>query len=180
MMSLRTASCLALLAAFACGCDAAPPPPVEETPPEIATNLERLPGILADISPDAEVVLYEGLPSGFWEPARREEALRKPTIERYGYRLYDKPLPLVENDRDELTAIFRSQNSFAPLRQGKECGGFFPEYSLEWTAGGKTTVALISLECGEAKLHSERGELYCDLSAAAATKLKKLLSRYVR
>ncbi len=41
--------------------DGAPPPP-------ITTNFDRLPTVLAGIPKTGVALLYEGLPSEFWEP----------------------------------------------------------------------------------------------------------------
>ncbi|MCC7422713.1 MAG: hypothetical protein IT428_20730 [Planctomycetaceae bacterium] len=161
---------------FLAGC-AKPPAVIDEIPPEISTSFERLPGILSSIRGPQDVVLREGLPSGFWEPELRVQALReRATIERHGYRLYDARLPATEEDCAQLTAIFASSTSFAPRRSAKQCGGFYPEYGIDWNTGEETTTALISLECGEVKLHSPKSDLYCDLSPAAASKLKSLLT----
>lgn len=177
MSNHRWLPCGLLLVPLLAGCSQAPNV-IEEAPPNIPTSFERLPQILESIRSGSGMAVYLGLPSVFWEPALRERELReKPTIERAGYRLYDMPLQLPDEDRARLTALFGSTASFAPHRGGKPCGGFNPDYCVEWSSDGETTTALISVECGEVKFHSSKGELYCDFSPSASATAKAALER---
>jgi hypothetical protein len=162
------------------GCTARPEVAVEEEPPPATdTNFDRLADILGGISSAGEVLLYEGLPSEFWEPELRARELRqKETVRLQGYPFYDEAQQMPATDAAALTVLLSARESFARYNSRKSCGGFQPEYCLEWTTGEAGTQALISLECGEVKLYGPRGELYCDLAAAAVQKLKQVLSPY--
>jgi hypothetical protein len=172
----RAGLSIALLA----GCTAPPDVAIEEEPPPaINTNFDRLGDILSGISGAGDLLLYEGLPSEFWEPQLRQKALKEEeTIALHGYAVYDDARQLPAEEADPLTSLLSTKESFAPRRAGKACGGFQPEFCLEWTGGGAATQALISLECGEVKLFGPKGELYCDLVPAASQKLKPLLTRH--
>jgi hypothetical protein len=171
----RAALSIALLA----GCTAPPDVAIEEEPPPaINTSFDRLADVLSGIG-GGDVLLYEGLPSEFWEPRLRQRALKEEeTIALHGYAVHDYARQLPEEDAGSLTVLLSSKESFAPYRAGKSCGGFQPEFCLEWKADGGRTQVLISLECGEAKLFGPKGELYCDLLPAASQKLKRLLLRH--
>src|SRR5262245_16010834 len=172
----RAALSIALLA----GCTAPPDVAIEEEPPPaINTSFDRLGDVLSGIAGGGDLVLYEGLPSEVWEPHLRQKALKEEeTIVLHGYAVYDDAQQLPTEDAGSLTVLLSTNESFAPYRAGKACGGFQPEFCLEWKVDGAATQALISLECGEAKLFGPKGELYCDLVPAASQKLKPLLTRY--
>ncbi len=167
---------VALLTGCSQGADVAVP---YEPPPPTDTNFDRLAEVLAGIPDGGEVLIYEGLPSEFWEPELRLRELKEQeTIEVHGYPVYDDLQTMPEADAGELTRLFTAKESFARYRSQKPCGGFQPEFCLQWNEGEAATVALISMECGEVKLYGPRGELHCDLAPAAVQTLKALLLRY--
>jgi hypothetical protein len=151
----------------------------EESPLATDTNFDRLADILSGIPGAGDMFLYGGLPSEFWEPELRQTALREAeTTVLHGYTVYDDARLLPVEDARLLTALLSAKESFARYRAGKSCGGFQPEFCLEWKVGEAATEALISLECGEVKLFGPKGELYCDLVPVALQKLKPLLTRH--
>jgi hypothetical protein len=171
---------LILGAALLAGCTRAPIAEIpHEKPAQVSTDLVRLKLILDGISASKEVMLYEGLPSEFWEPQLRErEVNRKKTIGLHGYRFYDDRLPLQGSDADQFTALFSDRRSFQRYRSQKACGGYHPDYCIEWKKGDASTRALICLECGEVKFFAAQSQLYCDLSREAGQKLAQWLSSY--
>ncbi len=177
-MSLRGLFVLAVLWLVGCNqevkvaVDITPPPPIE-------TNFDRLPTILAGIPKTGVALLYEGLPSDFWEPQLLEQELaRTKTIRLHGYPFYEELLALQGTDGEQFTALFSARTSFTKYTDGKKGGGFHANYCLEWKTGEETTHVVIALECGEVKMFGPKSELHCDLSQEAAQKLRQLLSRY--
>ncbi len=177
-MSLRGLFVLAAL--WVVGCrqeikvefDGVPPPPIE-------TNFDRLPTLLAGIPKTGVSLLFEGLPSVFWEPQLLEQELaRTKTIKLHGYPFYEELLALQETDGEQITALFAAQTSFAKYTDGKKGGGFQADYGLEWRTAEGSTHAIICLEIGEVELYGPKSELHCDISPEAAQKLRQLLSRY--
>lgn len=154
---------------------------VEDAPPKQAdTNFDRLPMLLADIQ-TKEVLLYEGLPSQFWEPRLREEQLREnQTVEIHGHPFYDDVLTLDKDACEQLTAIFITPNSFEKYRVDKQCSGYHPDFCLEWSSSGASTQCLISLECGEVEIFGPKGEMHCDFSQKAGQNLRQLLWRHTK
>jgi len=150
-----------------------------EAPIQTSTKFERLPSILAGIQKSGDISLYEGLPSEFWEPQLLEQELdQKKTIKLHGYPFYEERLAFRGTDAERFTALLSARRSFMPFRGPKECGGYHPDYCIEWKTGGAATHALICLECGDVKLFGPRGELYCNLGHEAGQKLAQLLRPY--
>src|SRR4051812_48116871 len=168
---------LMVTAALFAGCAQAPNVEVEQEQPEpISTDFGRLPSVLEGIRQSGEVVLYEGLPSEFWEPQLLErEVNRKKTIRLRGYSFYDERVALRPADAEQFTALFSAKGSFKRYRGPKVCGGYHPDYCVEWKAGDAATRALICLECGEVKIFGPQAELHCDLSPDAGQRLAQWL-----
>ena len=150
----------------------------ESAPPAISASFERLPSLLAEIK-GSDVTLHEGLPDNFWEPELRgKELQRTKTIRIRSYPFYEEKLPLKEADSRQLTATLSAPGSFAPYSGAKSSGEYNPDYCRTWKASGGETLAMISLECAEAKLYGPNLELHCDLSSPAAEQLKQLFQAY--
>ena len=167
--------CVLLLA----GCGHKAPAPVDRPPPAPAsTDFSRLTSAIAAIQP-GEVILYEGLPSQFWEPQQRETELRQSqTIELHGYPFYEELLPLQKSDAEQLTALFTAPGSFQTYSANKKCSEFHVDYGLEWNSAEGKTAAFVSLECGEVEIFGPKGSLRCDFSDAAAQTIKQLLKHH--
>jgi hypothetical protein len=171
---------LLFTAALLAGCAQAPSVTLEyEQPKKTSTDFARLPAVLEGIPKSEHVMLYEGLPSEFWEPQVLERELKEKKTKRLnGYPFYDEERALEGADAERFTALFSAKGSFKRYRGEKACGGFHPDYCVEWKAGEAATRALICLECGEVKLFHERSDLHCDLVAEASEKLAQWLKPY--
>jgi hypothetical protein len=171
---------LILAASLFAGCSQASRIEVEyEQPQKTDANFADLPRVLAGIPKARDLILYEGLPSEFWEPELRERELsQKETINLHGCRFYAEPIAPRGTDGERLTAIFSSAKSFKPYDGNKRCSGYYPEYCVDWKAGEAVTQALICLECAEVKMFGPECELHCDLSKEAEHVLSQLLSPY--
>lgn len=157
---------------------------VDETPPAaVSTDFARLPDILAGVQKTDKVLLYEGLPSEFWEPQlRQQELIQKETLDVHGYAVYEEQLTPSGADAEQLSSLLSSRESYQPSDNSNrnKCGGFTAEFCVEFTAGETTTQLLICLECGDVMLFGPQSELHCNLSPAAAQRLKQLLSSYLK
>ena len=69
----------------------------------------------------------------------------------HGYPFYEQPLSLTSDDSAKLTALFSAPGIFQRFQSRKKCGGFDPDFCLEWKTDAATT-RVISLECEEATL----------------------------
>ncbi len=171
---------LLLAAILFAGCSQATQIQGEPEPPQKTdTDFARLPQLLAGIPKSGDILLHEGLPSEFWEPELREQELtQKKTITFHGYPFYEEQRTLQGTDSEPFTALFSSKASFKRYDEKKRCGGYSPDYAIEWKAGEAATQALICLECGEVKMFGPKYELYCDLSIEARQRLTQLLRSY--
>jgi hypothetical protein len=162
------------------GCGPAPKPAVAPDQPEpSSTDFARLLPVLEGIRGSGAVALYEGLPSEFWEPQLREQKLsQKQTVRLHGYTFYDHRRALPPAAAERFTALFRAKGSFQGYRSTKACGGYHPDYCLEWSTGASATRGLVCLECGEVKFFGPAAALHCDLTPQAAQRVKQWLSTY--
>jgi hypothetical protein len=125
------------------------------------------------------VVLYEGLPHQMYEAHLLEEERRsKPVHDLDGYPFYQEPLKLTAEDANRLSEVLGESATYKPFSGEKKCGGFHPDYAVEWQVGANRYRALICLGCHEAKLFGPGLESRNDLDRAAYEKLQKLLNSY--
>jgi hypothetical protein len=133
----------------------------------------------ASISQATEITLYEGLPHQFYEPrAHLAETKAKPTIELNGFPFYRETLELLPADADKLKAILARSRSFQPFSGEKKCGGFHPDYAVEWSVRGERYRCLVCLGCQEARVQVPQGVTTYDLERDAFSRLKQLLMPY--
>jgi hypothetical protein len=143
------------------------------------TRFDRRKPIFATIRNADRLILYEGLPhKGYEEPEFAEATRAKQSTELHGYPFYAELLQLREDDEMRLKALLGDERSFQPYRGPKACGGFHPDYGIEWQLGGDTYRALICFGCGEAKVYGPGGGLYCDITAGAFEQIKTVLRPY--
>jgi hypothetical protein len=123
------------------------------------------------------LVLYEGLPHPMYEAqALASEKKAKPTVTLHGFRFYREPLDLKPGDDDRLRALLGNPHSFSTYSGEKKCGGFHPDYAVEWTAGGQTYQALICFGCFEARIYGPKGGTTYDVGADVQQQFKDLLT----
>jgi hypothetical protein len=141
------------------------------------------PGAEADRSPFATVsraeklTLYEGLPHPGYEPKVVEsERKTKETFDLHGYAFYREPLALTPVDAGKLKVILGDPARFAPFAGEKKCGGFHPDYAVEWAVDGQVYQCLFCFGCGEVKMYGPLGETRFDL--ADAKSLRGVLMPY--
>ena len=100
-----------------------------------------------------EVRLYEGLPHQMFErDLLAAERRTKAVVELDGYPFYQEPLTLAPQDAESLFARLGNPAAYRAWLGPKLCGGFHPDYAVEWHVGGSRYRALICLGCGEFKL----------------------------
>ncbi len=135
--------------------------------------------LLTSCSRDAETItLYEGLPHQGYESKTLEAEKKKPTIEFLKYPFYKTPLKMEKGDAAILSAILSDPNSFVKWSGEKKCGGFHPDYAIEWGNEPETSVTLICFGCGEVKTIHQNEESRFDISSKAEHSLASLLKKY--
>jgi hypothetical protein len=133
----------------------------------------------ASISQSKTLTLYEGLPHQFNEPhAVLAEKKAKPTVERDGFTFYSETLDLSAGDAGELKALLANPHSFEPFSGEKKCGGFHPDYAVEWSVADKLYRCLLCFGCHEARIHGPLGATTYDIETATFKHLKQMLTPY--
>jgi hypothetical protein len=124
-------------------------------------------------------VLYEGLPHQTFERELLARELRsQKTVRHHGYPFYQEPLPLSATDAREVTRVFADPASFHAWGGPKTCGGFHPDYCMEWHAGGEVYQSLICFGCREVKVFGPGAQLYLDIDTTAKPRLEAILRSY--
>jgi hypothetical protein len=126
-----------------------------------------------------KILLFEGLPHQLFAAELLEQELRtKKTVNVHAFPFYEEPLELKQADATELTLVFRDRKSFKSYHGLKACGGFHPDYCVEWHIGQEIDRALICFGCHEVMLFGSGSELYCDMADKASERLWGLLEPY--
>jgi hypothetical protein len=160
---MQLARVAVLSAVLTAGADAHPhvEPPVEESKAERDALLTS-----------KTLTLSEGLPHPAKEAAAfaREEK-RRDTLTLADFKFY-KPELKPDPARDQrLRQIISDPASLAMWTQ-KRCGGFHPDWSVNWRSGRKDIHALVCFGCKELMILSPEQQLRYNLTPAAFKKLQ--------
>lgn len=163
--------------------DPPPAPPNPPKPREPDRGFSHLQSLLAAVWKADRIVLLEGLPHPQWQTKQLEQELRThETIKVHEFPFYLEPLSLEKGDAEELIILFHDPNSFLKKAEGskgmKFCGGFHPDYALEFRVGADTYHALVCLGCGEIQIRNSEVSAYCDVSSSAHAQFKSILEPY--
>lgn len=125
------------------------------------------------------VALYEGLPHQLFEKSLLEEERRtRAVVEWNDYPLYPEPLALNAGDAERLTALLGDPVAYQPWKGEKLCGGFHPDYAVEWHVGARRYRALVCLGCGEFTLSGGWGLSRYNMHRTTGEALADLLRGY--
>ncbi len=125
------------------------------------------------------IALFEGLPHPHWENELLDSERRsKKTTEIAGSFFYEEALPLNQADAHRLKELYCNQTSFTPLVGMKACGGFHPDYCIEWSDVRERYLVQICFGCHEMKTFFNGKELYCDIGQQAYDEFEKILTKY--
>lgn len=170
---MRTPITLSVVSILGCGGTAATGP--VKTPSDLAAAHSKWAKAIANA--DA-VTLYEGLPHQFYdEEALKKDAQEKQTVHHHGFPFYAETLSLSQGDAAKLKHLASDTDSYTVATGTKKCGGFHPDYCVEWKGGGEIYRMLICFGCGEVKFYGPGVELYCD-SAHVRGGLAEVLRAY--
>jgi len=127
------------------------------------------------------VTLHEGLPHPSQETtAFEKEKKSKQTVELDAHSFYRKALDLKEEDVPKLKRLLGDSSSFEAFSGEKKCGGFHPDYGVEWSLGGEVHRCLICFGCQEALVSGPGGSKRYDIQREAFDRLKAMLTPYRR
>jgi hypothetical protein len=109
---------------------------------------------------------------------REEERRTRAVQELHGYPFYQEPLALAGEDAKRLSEVLGASGAYRTFSGEKKCGGFHPDYAVEWQVGADRFRALICFGCHEVKLFGPELESRHDLDRAAYERLQELLKGY--
>ena len=128
------------------------------------------------------IVLYEGLPHQMFEKRLLEEERgTKAVQEVQGFPFYREKLKLKDMDATRLSEVLSNTEKLGRVPvpgMVKRCGGFHPDYAVEWSQGEKRFQALICFGCGDVRLFGSGDYAERDLHEEVNAELKKLLLVY--
>lgn len=131
------------------------------------------------ISGGRRIAVYEGLPHPYSEPRLyAAERKTKGFVERHGFPFYDAAARPGEAEEKTLTALCGNPATFSRWEGEKACGGFHPDWCLEWPGDGGVHRLLICFGCGEGRLFGPERELRVELSRGTKGKLFDLLKPF--
>ncbi len=154
-------------------CAKAPP-----EPRDVNTNYDNYSALVAGIGRATKVVLYEGLPHQWSEEPAFQQEIRKPHVVLHEYPFYTELLELKPEDAYELVQTVTNVANFTPWAGYKKCGGYHPDYALEWHTTDGVYRCLVCLGCYEVKVFGPQSELYCDMTPETKQRLKALFKPY--
>ena len=124
------------------------------------------------------LMLHEGLPHPFDEEALLNKEKSKPYEDLHGYAFYSELLSLTDDDTKRVSEMLGNPATYKQFRGEKKCGGFHPDYAVEWTTNGFCYMIFLCFGCGEAKVFASGTEYRFDLDGGAAATLKEILKKY--
>jgi hypothetical protein len=143
------------------------------------TNLANHKPLAATVRAAKGLVIYEGLPHQTFQRKLLEKELKtKKTVQLHGFPFYADPQEPRKADAAALRKLLSSRASVERYSGMKYCGGFHPDYGVEWRAGKEVYRALVCFGCGELKMFGPKKRLHCDLSREGKEGLRKTLEGY--
>jgi hypothetical protein len=128
-----------------------------------------------------KLLLYEGLPHPIFEQRLfEEERTTKAITKLNGYPFYQQPLILALEHSKQLSEVLARTATYKSFSGEKRCGGFHPDFAVEWPNVKPLFQALICFGCREIKLWGPGIKSRNDLDAGAALKLQTTLLGYRR
>jgi len=143
-------------------------------PPYFVKNIKPL---MSGISHCKELVLYEGLP----HPEAHEELFtnelkEKRTIKLEGHAFYEEQVSPKEDLGERLRELCSDRANLGRYRGGKFCGGFHPDWCLEFRDDGRVYRVLVCFGCREAQIIGPDHKLMSELAKSGYTELHAVLS----
>lgn len=123
-----------------------------------------------------------GLAEGLPHPAKETElfsaeAQRKDTQQITGFFFYKPELKADPGTTEKLRQIIANSDNLTEWKE-KRCGGFHPDWSINWRRGWSKDHALICFSCDEIIYISGDYQLRYNLTDDAAKQLKALLAPF--
>lgn len=140
------------------------------------TQFESLAELRAAVRSASDVTILEGLPGMIRGGIPRCDSTK--IVELHGYWFFADPIRLRGKKAQPFANVVGDSLAFAQWGGAKQCGGFHPDFCLEWRRGQETHRALICFGCHEMKYYGPRAAVLCDVPSPDYKELKRLLEPY--
>jgi len=123
------------------------------------------------------IFVFEGLPHQMSEAKLlKAEKKRKDIIKIAGYPFYTPKIKVEGESLTALRTIISNSENYVQFRGEKRCGGFHPDYAVEWHDKDKLYSILFCYGCSEVLVVD--GKLTYRYDFEFTAELKKLLSAF--
>lgn len=134
---------------------------------------------LSCIGDASNLLLYEGLPHDWIEAELfAQEQQTKAIVHRNNFPFYQETLTPTPEDTEHLTDFFVAEDAFIPWKDWKRCGGFHPDFCLEWNLGSNIYRVLICFSCDEILISTPTASSKWDLRRSYKPFVYDSLIRY--
>ena len=123
------------------------------------------------------VFVYEGLPHQMFEAdLLKTEKKRKDTTTIASYPFYTPKSRVEGKAAAALQVIISDSDNYSQFSGEKRCGGFHPDYAIEWSDGDKAYSILFCYGCGEVLIVDGKNTYRYDFKFS--DDLKKIFSAF--
>lgn len=145
----------------------------------VLSETEALASLCKVVSQSSAAALLEGLPHpGFETEDFKVERQRSDVRLVASFPFYVRPLTLDLELQAALRATLSSTAALLPFTGEKLCGGFHPDYAVEWTGNEGQAHSLICFGCGEVVTAAAGSSVRSDLAGPAHVTLHRLLRKF--
>lgn len=137
-----------------------------ETAVENAEFLAKFNKYITIISQAKELEIFEGLPRGTKQQLKKIKDENK-TVEIDGWSFYAEPLKTKPSTIEDLRLALISYQLFEPYSGPKFCGGFHPDFCVEFKTDDKTYFVQICFGCEEAAFIAPSEKMVFDFNRTA-------------
>ncbi len=147
-------------------------------------NFKNHEALSESISKADKVELYEGLSRGMFtfkagEKDTLEDRLKKANaVKLHGFAFYQEALRVKPEDAKKLAELYADPQTFAPFRGYKKCGGFHPDFLIEWTLNGEKFSVMLCFGCHDMETIGPATTLFCQITPQGFEQFKTLLDTY--
>ena len=174
IMAIQRASFL-LIAFLVLGCTG-----TSENATRVETNFEfeRNADFVQGLRHADRMILHEGLPHHEEAELLATEKRTKSTRVLHGFPFYREALEVASTDDTEIRRLLGDTRSFEKSEGVRLCGGFHPDYAIEWRYQDGTFRMLICFGCEEINVYGPDRSLYCVLKNDPAKEVRTILQKY--
>lgn len=144
---------------------------------DIGVDFSAFEGLSAEIQKAKTLVVYRGFPRREQLTDDEPEPKKDPNFALRGYFFQPRAYACDEKAMEKLRELCSTQAAFSKWRGPKKCGGYHPDYCLQFKNGDTMTSVLLCYGCNEAKFFGNKANLYVDANAAALEAIQVILKQ---